>query len=276
MSDDTKFYDPSGPRPDIRLVVTDMDGTLLRRDHSLPDGFWELERRLHESGIVFAVASGRQYWNLAEFFQPIRDRLLILAENGTMVMQGGEELHLQPLARPDAHRFIDLGRTLLDTHVLLCGREAAYVDDPHPEFMAQIAPFYHRIRIVPDLKEVDDHALKVTFCDFNGAETHAYPAVRPFEAGFKVAVAGIPWLDITHGEANKGTAIARIRERMGIARDQVLAFGDYLNDLEMMAEAGFAFAMRNAHPRILEAARHATRLDNESGGVLETIREVCF
>ncbi|MBK8804412.1 MAG: HAD family hydrolase [Fibrobacteres bacterium] len=261
---------------DIRLVVSDMDGTLLDRDHRLPEGFWELERTLHERGIVFAVASGRQYWNLLDVFEPIADRILILAENGTLVMQGGRQLHLRTLSRPDAHRFVELGRTLPQTHVLLCGKECAYVEGHDDQFLTSVRSFYRKVEIVPDLLAVQDDILKVTYCDFRGAEEHSYPHVCRWSGDFKIAVAGIPWLDITHAQADKGVALANIQERLGVTRAQTMVFGDYLNDLELMAGADWSFAMKNAHPRIVEAARFRTRLDHNEGGVLDTIRQVLF
>lgn len=69
----------------IKLVVTDMDGTLLNDNHQLPENFWEIEQQLTAKGIVFAVASGRQYYNLIERFESIQHRLLVLADNGTFV-----------------------------------------------------------------------------------------------------------------------------------------------------------------------------------------------
>lgn len=262
--------------PDIRLVVTDMDGTLLDQHHQLPAGFWEMERALHERGIVFSVASGRQYWNLLELFEPIADRILILAENGTLVMRGGQELHSQFLEPAQARRFVEIGRTLPDTHVLLCGKNAAYVDAPDERFMASVVSFYRRVEVVPDLLEVKDEILKVTYCDFRGAEEHTYPKVRAWDGPFKIAIAGIPWLDITHEQANKGVALAKIQESLGISREQTMVFGDYLNDLELMEQADWSFAMKNAHPRILEAARYRTRLDHNEGGVVDTIRQILF
>lgn len=261
---------------DIRLVVTDLDGTLLDDLHRLPDGFWEIERRLHERGVVFAVASGRQYWNLLDVFEPIAGRILILAENGTLVMQGGRQLHMQTLSAPDARAFVEFGRTLADTHVLLCAKNAAYVDTCDERFLASVRSYYQKLEIVPDLLQVQDDILKVTFCDFRGAEEHCYPQVRHWDGAFKVAVAGFPWLDITHAQANKGVALARIQRGLGISPAQTMVFGDFLNDLEMMRQAHWSFAMKNAHPRIVESARFQTRRTHNEGGVVDTICQILF
>ncbi len=77
------------PIPDIRLIACDMDGTLLDDDDAIHDDFWPLIDALHERGVVFCPASGRQYYNLLERFEPIADEVVFIAENGTYVVRGG-------------------------------------------------------------------------------------------------------------------------------------------------------------------------------------------
>src|SRR5690606_6713534 len=67
--------------PDIRLVVADLDGTLLDEHKQMPDGTLDLVRDLQAAGIAFAPASGRQWATLASMFEPVADGLVIIAEN---------------------------------------------------------------------------------------------------------------------------------------------------------------------------------------------------
>ena len=69
---------------DVRLVVADMDGTLLDDAGSVPEGMWPLVERMEAAGIVFAPASGRQYATLAKLFERTGDRLAYIAENGLL------------------------------------------------------------------------------------------------------------------------------------------------------------------------------------------------
>jgi hydroxymethylpyrimidine pyrophosphatase-like HAD family hydrolase len=80
-------------------------------------------------------------------------------------------------------------------------------------------------------------------------------------------------VDVTSPTANKGAALRRVQEALGVTPDQTMAFGDFLNDLEMMDAATWSFAMANAHPRLRERARFVAP-GNNANGVVRTIRTV--
>ena len=62
--------------------------------------------------------------------------------------------------------------------------------------------------------------------------------------------------------------------KLGITKEETMAFGDYLNDYEMLQESGLSYAMKNSHPDLLKVARFVTEYDNNNNGVVETIRKV--
>ncbi len=99
----------------------------------------------------------------------------------------------------------------------------------------------------------DDEVLKVAIYDFVSSEQVSAPAYASFVGTHQVVVSGEHWLDLMSLAANKGTGIRHIQEALGITRDQTMVFGDFLNDLEMMDEATYSFAMANAHPDALRA-----------------------
>ena len=76
----------------IKLIVSDLDGTLLDSNHNLPTNFWEIEQQLADKNILFAIASGRQLFNIISLFDRIKERTLFLAENGTFAYYKDEEL----------------------------------------------------------------------------------------------------------------------------------------------------------------------------------------
>lgn len=260
----------------IKLVVTDMDGTLLDDNHQLPTNFWEIEQQLTDKGIVFAVASGRQYYNLIEKFAPITHRLLVLADNGTFVCQNEEELFLNSLDKTSANQFIAIGRKIEKTFLVLCGKNAAYVENTTPYFLKEISHFFKRIEVVDDLTQVDDVFLKVTICDFIDSSTNSYLHFKHFDSEFKISVSGKQWLDITRTHANKGTALKHIQQMLGVSAEETLVFGDMLNDLEMMQEAKYSYAMKNAHPEIKKISNFETDFDNNNNGVLEVVKRLCL
>lgn len=255
----------------IKLIVTDMDGTLLNDSHDIPSDFWVTEELLNNKGILLAVASGRQYYNLESKFDRIKDRMIFFAENGTYVMHKGKELFLNALNPEAAMNFIDICRKIDGAQLILCGKESAYIECEDEAFYKEIKQYYERLKIVEDLKKVEDTFLKVTICDYKGVEKNSYLNFKKHEKEFKVAIAADIFLDITSLTANKGTAIKKIQEKLNISPEETLVFGDYLNDLEMMQNASHSYAMKNAHPEIISNSKYITEFTNNENGVLKTI-----
>ena len=264
--------------PDIRLIACDMDGTLLDDDDAIHDEFWPLIETLYARGILFCPASGRQYSSLLNRFEPIADDLIFIAENGTYVIQKGVELSSDPLDLGDARTMIRVARELKATHpgvnVVLCGKRSAYVESTDQGFIdEEVAKYYLKLEIVDDLLTVEDDILKVAVFAFQSSERVTYPAYERFSATHQVVVSGQHWLDVMVKNANKGSGIRHIQDTLGITRDQTMVFGDFLNDMEMMDEATYSFAMANAHPALKERARYLSP-GNTDNGVVRTIKAV--
>ena len=255
----------------IKLIVTDVDGTLLNDNHELHPDFWKVEEQLTKNGILFSIASGRQFYNLETRFERIKDRTMFFAENGTYVSHKGEELYVNPIEKTAAWEFIQLGRKLENTHLVLCGKDSAYIETSDKVFQREISKFYERLKVVEDLTQVDDIYLKVTLCNFNGVEDNTFPHLKDYTGKYKVAIAARVFIDITALDANKGNAIKGIQQELNISPEETLVFGDYLNDLEMMKVAKHSYAMKNAHPEIIHASNFVTSHDNNENGVLRTI-----
>lgn len=273
-SDEPPTFDPI---PDIRLIACDMDGTLLDDYDAVHDDFWPLIDELHARGITFCPASGRQYYNLLERFEPIADEVIFIAENGTYVVRDGAEISSDCLARDVARELIGVVRQLdagpADVGAVLCGKRSAYIERSDPPFLAEVVKYYHRLQVVEDLDAVDDDVLKVAVYDFQSSEEVSAPAFARFRDTHQVVVSGQHWLDVMDLHANKGSGIRHIQEALGITRDQTMVFGDFLNDLEMMDEATYSFAMANAHPVLAERARYRAP-GNTDNGVVRTIKAV--
>jgi len=279
MSSTTPTCLPTSPElpgepVDIRLVVTDMDGTLLDGAGRIPEDLWPLLAELRRRGVLFSPASGRQYATLARQFADAGDGMVFVAENGTYVVRDGVELGSDPLDAAVAARVIGRTRLLaaegVDVGAVLCGKESAYVERADEAFVTEVKRYYALLRIVDDLTAVEDDFLKVALYDFGPVERTTAPALAPFAKSHQVVVSGEHWVDIMNATANKGAALRRLQRELGITPAQTLVFGDYLNDLEMLDAAEWSFAMANAHPDVLRRARYVAPPNTEYG-VLSTI-----
>ena len=165
-------------RPDfsgIKLIVSDLDGTLLNENKELASDFFEIEQKLHEKGIAFAVASGRQFYNMKNLFAPIAHRMLFIAENGTYVSQKDELIHLETIPFVRSIPLIQKARKLENAYTIVCAKNAAYIESRAEAFVHEVNKYYAKVEIVDDLTLIQDDVLKVTICDFTNPNTNSFP-----------------------------------------------------------------------------------------------------
>jgi len=249
----------------IRMVVADMDGTLLNPAHQVSDRFFELYRDLRNKGVEFVAASGRQYHSMAEKLDPIRDEIVFIAENGALVRWREETLLTTPLPGEHIAEILRRASQIRQAHPVLCASSSAYVDGASDDFLTLLREYYTEYTITDDLGAVTDPVMKVAIYHWESSERFIYPAFKDMEAGLKVKVSGSNWVDVSHPDAHKGYALSRLMAERGLGREEVMVFGDYNNDLEMLALADYSFAMANAHPNVLKVARYRTGSNAEHG-----------
>lgn len=258
----------------IKLIVCDMDGTLLNDDKQLPENFWKIEEALHNKNIRFVIASGRQYFNLADVFERIKERCYILAENGAIVMLNDECLYTNPIEKKGMPLLIETGRKIENADIIYSGAKSAYVENDDKELWDYASKYHKKLELADSLDNVDDDCLKFTMYDRSGSQQNSYAHFKQFEDKFKIAVSGKHWLDINNIETNKGKAVKVLQNKLQISYDETMVFGDYLNDLEMMSAGKYSYAMKNARPEIIVAANFQTEYSNNENGVIRTIKEI--
>jgi Cof subfamily protein (haloacid dehalogenase superfamily) len=259
---------------DLRLVAVDMDGTLLDADGQIPAELWPLLAIMRERGIVFAPASGRQYATLRELFERDAKGMTFIAENGTFVVQDDKEMSSTPLDANAVNDVLDAMDALTDrggdVGVVVCGRQRAFVQRADEPFLNEVRKYYVSHEIVADLRAVDEEAIKVAIFDFSDAATSAAPALDELAADHEVVLAGAHWVDVMARGANKGVALQALQARLGIGREQTAAFGDNMNDLEMIEAADLSFAMANARSAVKRAAKYDAP-HHADGGVITVL-----
>ncbi|WP_215239985.1 HAD family hydrolase [Dyadobacter helix] len=257
----------------IRLIATDMDGTLLNSRHELNESFYPVFQQLKNRGIRFVAASGRQYFNLEKKLENVKDDVIFAAENGSYVVFRDQELHVQAIDRSIVFDLITTARNIPDTYAIICGKKKAYVESTVPAFLEHLRLYFERYEIVEDLLEVkNDDFLKFTLCDLAGSEKNSYPHFKHLKEQLQVKVSGPIWLDISHKLANKGRAMEVLQALFGISEKETMVFGDYFNDLEMLQKAYYSYAMANAHPEVKKVSRF-TAGSNDENGVVAVLQE---
>ena len=250
----------------VKLVVTDMDGTLLNSKSKVSDRFFTIYKQLKKHNIQFIAASGRQYYSIVDRFETIKDEITIVAENGAFAMHGNQELFTSELPFEHIYNCIDTLRKLNNVYIVLCGKNAAYIETKDEQFINMFKNYYSEYRLVDDLTEIkNDTFFKIAAYHFDCSETHIYPAVKHLECELQVIVSGEHWLDISHSNANKGFALNILQQKLGITKEETMVFGDYNNDLKMLALADFSYAMENAHPEVKRISKYETKSNDNFG-----------
>lgn len=258
----------------VKLVVTDMDGTLVNSKDELPKDLFCRIRQLKEQGVRFAIASGRQYYNLEKRFQEIKNDLIVIAENGAMIFDQGKCIYVDEIAYEAIEKFVRILREHEDIITVLCGSKSAYIEYKDEEFLRHLRQFYERVEVVDDLLVAaqNDVICKVAVYNATSSEEVIYPLLKPYEGEFKLAVSGNFWLDIMKCGIDKGTGIQKIQALYQIKPEECMAFGDYMNDYEMMQVCGYSYAMANAHPKLKEICRYETESNDDDGVIKELVR----
>ncbi len=279
---------------DIRLVVADMDGTLLDEQGRIPEGFWRTLADLRARGVEFVPASGRQYATLRNMFARRAGEVLdggelsYIAENGNVVAVDGEIVEVHGVDLTIARNTIDMVDTAVaageyNMGLVLCGLKTAYVQRTDKPFLDEVGKYYAALKIVDDLHEVLDFAvepddyvsgdeilLKLAILDFDSSERMANDKLSHLRDDYQVVVSGEHWVDIMDPHTDKKQGVEALRRVLGVSAAQTAVFGDYLNDLLMLEAGDWSFAMANAHPDLKATARYVAP-SNADHGVLQVL-----
>ena len=261
----------------VKLVVSDMDGTLLNSKGEVSDLFFELFYQLKEQNIQFCAASGRQYDSIINKLEKIKDDIFVIAENGGIAKKGNDLLCLNTISAEKIKNIIPVIRTIKNSHIVLCGKNKAFIESNNNEFIALFQEYYNSYKIVDDLTAIADSEdfLKIAIYHFASSEAYIYPVLNDFKDDVLIKISGKNWLDISDEKANKGNALREVQKLLNITKEETMVFGDYHNDIEMLKEADFSFAMKNAHEDIKKIANYSTESNNDFGveKVLQSLLE---
>ncbi|MGC5743761.1 HAD family hydrolase [Chryseobacterium sp. NFX27] len=259
---------------DIKLIVTDMDGTFLNSNYEVSPKFSAVFKELKKRNILFVPASGRQMPGITQYFEDIKNDIGFIAENGGYVIYKNKELFADKL---DHQVIVDITaavREIPGARAVLSAKKKAYYESEDQQFVDYFTKYYTENQKVNDLgEEVNDDAFKIAVYHSEGSEKNLYPFLKKFrDNNLEVVVSGKYWLDIMNKDINKGNALEKLQNLLNISPSQTMSFGDYMNDITMLEKSKYSYAMENAHPSVKVAASFST-LSNDDFGVLETISE---
>lgn len=257
----------------IKLIASDMDGTLLDEDNKLPSDFFEILDELKDIGTKFIVASGRPYYTLYDNFSPKSDEITYIADNGSCIIMNGELIYKKTLQMSDVEEIVKECKAIDCTYVVICGIKGAYVFDRALATSDEAKEYYSRITFINSVSEIDDDVYKIGLYDIKGAFKNSYNRLYPlFKDKFDVVVSGKTWIDIMIKGVNKGKALQYIQEKLSISPQETMAFGDYYNDIELLSRAEYSFVMENANADLKKYGNYLAS-SNKENGVIKAVKQ---
>ncbi|HTZ64475.1 MAG TPA: Cof-type HAD-IIB family hydrolase [Solirubrobacteraceae bacterium] len=258
----------------IRLLLADVDGTLVTPQKELTDAAIAAVGELREAGILFAITSGRPPRGMSMLIEPLDLQTPIAAFNGGVVvdreMSVIEQHTIPPALIAPASELLES----LSLDVWLYEGSNWYVRDPkapHVDRESQTVQFPPTVRSSYD-GLTDGIAKIVGVSDDHEAVVRASrDAGERFGDHVSAALSQPYYLDITHPDANKGCVVRYLAERYQLDSAQIATIGDMPNDVLMFAHSGLSIAMGNAGSEVQRAARRVTS-SNEHEGFANAVR----
>lgn len=255
--------EPAAPTlADIDLIATDLDGTLLKREgRSVSAEAFGQIRELVGRGCKFFAASGRQYASLRRLFAPVADEIGYVCENGALAIYRGEVVHKHALPHADAMRIAHLVIDHPDCDVILSGELTCYAMASSPQWFVNdlVENMRNDVTVLERPEDVTEPVIKIAFRVPGGKcpEIEAYMQERVGD-GYRVVTSGASWIDLISDGVDKGRALVEVGRHLGIDPARMAAFGDEMNDVEMLGVVGHPYVMDTGNPALL--ARYSRAL----------------
>lgn len=256
----------------IKLVAIDLDDTLLRDDLTISRHSREVLREVSRRGVALTLATGRMFASARPYAEMLGFDVPLITYQGALVKHAGsgEVIYHRPLPLQVARRVIEYGREIrAQVNYYLNDRLFVERVTEHGEHYAALAgvPFNK----VNDLGDLLEEGLPTKLLVIDKAEDIA-ERWRSLEGILRkegltahLTRSKPRYLEVSHPEATKGLALRELAGRLGVRREEILAFGDGYNDLEMIEFAGTGVVVANAPEEIRRKADYVTASNNEDG-----------
>lgn len=253
-------------KANIKLIATDMDGTLFNDKKEFPPSFDEKMSLLKEKGITFIAASGRSYPKQKEVFEKYIDDIFFICDNGALIKHQNNTIFTNTMHISGVREIIKVCEKIDGIFMIFCGLKGVWQKETPIDFKQHITSYYDTYHLINDYSEIDDEILKIAICDLNGSANNSFKILEPiFGENYSIAVSGEVWMDIMNKGVNKGLALKFLQERLNISKLETMAFGDFYNDIEMLKNSEYSFVMENANEDMKQYGKYIAPSNNDDG-----------
>ncbi len=235
----------------IKLVASDLDGTLLTPERTLSERTIQAVEGIRKKGVLFTFCTGRMYHSARKYVQQLGLTTPVIAYNGAMIIDPISEqvLFHRPLENDVAVEILQMAQELSFYSQI-------YIDDTLycREFTSESEGYAKNTGTFAE--ETDCELWKclgdkkttkiIVMMDKERAATLLKPMREQFAGRAEVTISEPEYMEFLHPAVNKGAALERLAKELAIAREEILAFGDSYNDLPLLHYAGMGVAVENA------------------------------
>ncbi|WP_159887139.1 Cof-type HAD-IIB family hydrolase [Paenibacillus puerhi] len=253
---------------DYRLIALDVDGTLLDDDHRLSDETIRTLRDVQRAGLRIVLCTGRGPGSAIPVLEQLGIEGVLITHNGAATVQ---------TPGPEVLNFVGFPMRELEQLVRYCRANAVHFDvnTPLDLFVEnaedEVMAMYERFLIEPKRSE-DVLAMEgiVKFTMFSTGEQldlvqQAFGTEFMLPETFHNIRSGVEFIDVMMTASSKGSALKQLAASWGIEPQEIIAIGNYYNDIDMIRFAGLGIAMDNSPDEVKKAADETTLSNNENG-----------
>ena len=280
----------------IKLIASDMDGTLLNHNHKIPKENVKLINFAKNQGIEFVVATGRAYYEALPALNEENINCDVISFNGGIVYdKNGNIISITPMLPKDLYYTIEILKSFDISYQLYTKNTIytksietdinAYIDlirsngyDPDVEHLRAEAQQKLDVGYITEvenielyLNEKENPPIKIIAISNDISKLENAAKLLSENTSISVTSSGANNIEIMHKNATKGEALKEIAKIYGINLENAVAIGDNLNDQAMLDIVGYSVAMKNGNIKLKEQAKYVTEKTNSEGGVADTI-----
>ena len=280
----------------IKLIASDMDGTLLNHNHKIPKENVKLINFAKNQGIEFVVATGRAYYEALPALNEENINCDVISFNGGIVYDKNSNIiSITPMLPKDLYYTIEILKSFDISYQLYTKNTIyttsietdinAYIDlirsngyEPDVEHLRAEAQQKLEVGYITEvenielyLNEKENPPIKIIAISNDISKLENAAKLLSENTSISVTSSGANNIEIMHKNATKGTALKEIAKIYGINLENAVAIGDNLNDQAMLDIVGYSVAMKNGNIKLKEQAKYVTEKTNSEGGVADTI-----
>ena len=280
----------------IKLIASDMDGTLLNHNHKIPKENVKLINFAKNQGIEFVVATGRAYYEALPALNEENINCDVISFNGGIVYdKNGNIISITPMLPKDLYYTIEILKSFDISYQLYTKNTIytksiqtdinAYIDlirsngyEPDVEHLHAEAQQKLEMGYITEvenielyLNEEENPPIKIIAISNETSKLENATKLLSANTNISVTSSGANNIEIMHKDATKGEALKEIAKIYDINLENTVAIGDNLNDQAMLDIVGYSVAMKNGNTILKEQAKYVTEKTNSEGGVADTI-----